>query len=148
MRTLFLLRGLPGAGKSIWIKENHLEPYTLSPDQIRTEFQSPVFDEQGNPSISQSNDGEVWDVLMKRLKVRMRRGDFTVIDATHYIHRMLTHYNQLIHEYRYKKRFVRKSCDYVLPKCAVRKERIDYACHVRYYCRLFPPHSLHVLFVA
>lgn len=102
MRTLFLLRGLPGAGKSTWIKENHLEPYTLSPDQIRVEFQSPVFDEQGNPGISQLNDGEVWDVLMKRLEMRMRRGDFTVIDATHYTHRMLTHYNQLIREYRYR----------------------------------------------
>ena len=35
MRTLVLLRGLPGAGKSTWIKEQGLEPYTLSADQIR-----------------------------------------------------------------------------------------------------------------
>lgn len=102
MRTLFLLRGLPGAGKSTWIKENHLAPYTLSPDQIRMEFQAPLYDEFGNPMISQENDAQVWDVLMKRLEGRMRRGDFTVIDATHYTHRMLTHYNQLIREYRYR----------------------------------------------
>lgn len=35
MRTLVLLRGLPGVGKSTWIKEQGLEPYTLSADQIR-----------------------------------------------------------------------------------------------------------------
>lgn len=102
MRTLFLLRGLPGAGKSTWIRENHLEPYTLSPDQIRTEFQAPLFDEYGNSTISQTNDTQVWDTLMQRLEGRMRRGDFTVIDATHYTHRMLAHYNKLIREYHYR----------------------------------------------
>lgn len=35
MRTLVLLRGLPGVGKSTWIKAQGLEPYTLSADQIR-----------------------------------------------------------------------------------------------------------------
>ena len=39
---------------------------------------------------------------MKRREGRMRRGDFTVIDATHYTHRMLVHYNQFIREYRYR----------------------------------------------
>ena len=29
MRTLIVLRGAPGAGKSTWIKKNHLEEYTL-----------------------------------------------------------------------------------------------------------------------
>ena len=30
MRTLLLLRGIQASGKSTWIKENNLEPYTLS----------------------------------------------------------------------------------------------------------------------
>ena len=34
MRNLFILRGAPASGKSTWIKENNLEPYTLSTDQI------------------------------------------------------------------------------------------------------------------
>ena len=35
MRTLLLMRGAPGAGKSTWIKNHNLEEYTLSPDNIR-----------------------------------------------------------------------------------------------------------------
>lgn len=35
MRTLLLLRGAPGFGKSTWIQENHLEQYTLEADSFR-----------------------------------------------------------------------------------------------------------------
>ena len=35
MRTLLILRGAPGAGKSTWVKEHHLEQYTLCPDDLR-----------------------------------------------------------------------------------------------------------------
>ena len=36
MRTLLLLRGAMGSGKSTFIKENGLEPYTLEADRFRT----------------------------------------------------------------------------------------------------------------
>lgn len=35
MRTLLLLRGAPGAGKSTWIDENNLQNYTLEADKFR-----------------------------------------------------------------------------------------------------------------
>ena len=35
MRTLLLMRGCPASSKSTWIKENGLEPYTLSADEMR-----------------------------------------------------------------------------------------------------------------
>lgn len=38
MRTLFLLRGAPGSGKSTWVDTNDLETYTLCADQIRTGY--------------------------------------------------------------------------------------------------------------
>ena len=34
MRQLVLLRGAMGSGKSTWVKNNHLEDFTLSPDYI------------------------------------------------------------------------------------------------------------------
>ena len=40
MRTIYILRGAPGSGKSTWIKENNLEQYTLSADNIRLMYQS------------------------------------------------------------------------------------------------------------
>lgn len=41
MRTLLLLRGSPGCGKSTWIKEHDLSDYVLSADNIRLMFASP-----------------------------------------------------------------------------------------------------------
>ena len=35
MRTMFVLRGAPGCGKSTWIKDNGLTPYTLEADNLR-----------------------------------------------------------------------------------------------------------------
>ncbi len=35
MRTLLLLRGAPGCGKSTWVKEQGLETYTLCADTLR-----------------------------------------------------------------------------------------------------------------
>ena len=64
MRTLFLLRGAPGAGKSTFIRNNNLENYTLSPDMIRTMVQCPVMNTKGEYSISCYNDGYVWNTLM------------------------------------------------------------------------------------
>lgn len=83
MRTLLLLRGAPGSGKSTWIKDNGLEPYTISADSIRLLFQSPVYDpETGYCGISQDNDKAVWKFLYDRVEERMSRGEFIVIDAT------------------------------------------------------------------
>lgn len=52
MRTLLIMRGAPGSGKTHWIKENRLEQYTLSADLIRTIVQSPVMNEEGKYEIS------------------------------------------------------------------------------------------------
>ena len=84
MRTLFILRGCPASGKSTWVKENHLENYTISADGVRHLFQSPELDLNGNYITSSKNDGIVWDNIMKILETRMERGDFICIDATHF----------------------------------------------------------------
>lgn len=102
MRVLYLLRGCPGAGKSTWIEDNHLEPYTICADYIRTQIQNPVLNIGGRLGITQENDGKVWDLLMKFTEDRMRRGDFTIIDATHYRRELLNKYKKLIAKYRYR----------------------------------------------
>ena len=102
MRTMFILRGTPASGKSTWVKENHLEQYTLSADAIRLLYQCPVLDGDGKLLISQNNDGEVWNLLQTLLEERMRRGEFVVVDATHYRNSMLIRYKKLINKYRYR----------------------------------------------
>lgn len=102
MRTMYILRGAPGAGKSTWIKENKLEPYTLSADDIRLLYQAPVMNEEGNFAISQSNDSKVWKLLYELLEQRMAKGEFVVVDATHYKSNLLNKYKKLIAAYRYR----------------------------------------------
>ena len=102
MRTIYILRGAPGSGKSTWIKENNLEQYTLSADNIRLMYQSPVLNTSGNFVITQQNDGQVWKFLFKMLEDRMSRGEFVVVDATHYKSELLNRYKNLISKYRYR----------------------------------------------
>lgn len=101
MRTLLLLRGVPGAGKSTFIREHHLEPYTLCADDFRLKISNPVLNASGKFCISQEHDNEAWALLYDALEKRMRRGDFTVIDATNISPKMLPHYKKLLDQYRY-----------------------------------------------
>ena len=102
MRTLFLLRGAPGAGKSTWVNGNNLGAYTLSTDNIRLMCESPTTTINGEKSISQRNDGFVWDLLFKLLEKRMENGELVIIDATHYKAPLINQYNDLVDKYRYR----------------------------------------------
>ena len=100
MRTLLLLRWAMASGKSTFIKENNLEPYTLEADKFRTLVCNPVMTEDSF-AISQKNDSEAWDMLLNCLEKRMDRGDFTVIDATHTTTKLMKKYDALADMYKY-----------------------------------------------
>ena len=104
MRTLLLMRGAPGAGKSTWIKENNLQQYTLSPDDIRVLCASTELLPDGNYKITQDrfNEEKVWNVLFDLLEYRMSRGEFTVIDATCSKTKDIQQYKDLAEHYRYR----------------------------------------------
>lgn len=102
MRVLLLFRGAPGCGKSTYIQEHGLAPYTLSADDIRMQCSSPVLDVGGNFAISQKNDKLVWDTLFKMLELRMQAGCFTVIDATNSKTVEMNRYKALAKQYRYR----------------------------------------------
>lgn len=51
MRVLLLLRGSAGCGKSTWIEQNGLKPYTLSADDIRMMCSSPVLNVDGKEDV-------------------------------------------------------------------------------------------------
>ncbi len=102
MRMLFLLRGAPGCGKSTWIEKNNLNPYTLSADDIRQAIAGLTYTTEGNAVIPQKYDKYVWESLMKRLEDRMDRGEFVIVDATHYRAALLQQYKKLIAKYRYR----------------------------------------------
>lgn len=102
MRVLLLLRGSAGCGKSTWIEQNGLKPYTLSADDIRLLCQSPVLQPDGTVGISQSNDKTVWKTLFNLLEIRMQKGEFTVIDVTNSKTSEMNRYKQMCKTYRYR----------------------------------------------
>jgi predicted kinase len=102
MRHLVLYRGAMGAGKSTFTRENELSQYVLSADDIRLLFQTPVMSEDGTYTISGKNDGKVWAFLFQLLEERMKRGEFTIIDATHAKQEAISRYKALASQYRYR----------------------------------------------
>ena len=102
MRVLLLLRGSAGCGKSTWIEQNGLKPYTLSADDIRLLCQSRVLLVDGTRGISQNNDGTVWKTLFSLLEIRMQKGEFTVIDATNSKTSEMNRYKNMCETYRYR----------------------------------------------
>ena len=82
MRDLILVRGAPGSGKSTWIAEHHLEPYTISSDVVRQLFSCPEDDPiTGESHISQRNEQAVWEFIEDIVELRMKTGQFIVLDA-------------------------------------------------------------------
>ena len=105
MRSLVILRGSPGSGKSTWIKTMGLENYTLCADTLRMLVESPILTPEGL-TISQKNDSYIWMLLFELLEKRMERGEFIVIDATHSRSSDFSKYNALCEKYRYRKYYV------------------------------------------
>lgn len=102
MRVLLLLRGSAGCGKSTYIKENGLKPYTLCADDIRLMCSSPIMSVNGEEQINQSNDKVVWNTLFRLLETRMQNGEFTVIDAINSKTAEMNKYKELAKNYRYR----------------------------------------------
>ena len=102
MRVLLLLRGAPGCGKSTFIEEHGLKPYTLCADDIRVLCSTPQLSVNGTYGISQKNEKDVWSMLFKLLETRMKRGEFTVIDATNSKTIEMNRYKSMCEKYRYR----------------------------------------------
>lgn len=104
MRTLLILRGAPGAGKSTWIKENCLERYTLCPDEIRLLCSSLEHSADGRYAIAHNKETEskTWKILFDLLDYRMSRGEFTIIDGTASKTKDIQQYKDLADQYRYR----------------------------------------------
>ena len=102
MRILLLFRGAPGCGKSSFIDQNGLRPYALSADEIRLQCQSAQQTADGRVEISQKNEQDVWNMLFKLLEIRMRNGEFTVIDATNSKTSEINRYKEMCDTYRYR----------------------------------------------
>ncbi|WP_440946104.1 AAA family ATPase [Methanosarcina sp. T3] len=102
MRYLVFLRGIPGSGKSTFVRENRLEPYTISSDEIRLLLKPPVLSVGGQITISQKINRRAWGLIYSLIKSRMGEGEFTILNATNAGNADIAKYRQLVKTYRYK----------------------------------------------
>jgi len=102
MRYIVFLRGVPGSGKSAFVRENNLEPYTISSDSIRLLLKPPVLSVTGRPVISQKINRRAWGLIYSLIKSHMEEGDFIVLDATNAGNADIAKYRKLAKTYRYK----------------------------------------------
>lgn len=102
MRKFIILRGLPGCGKSTFIKENNLENFTVSSDAVRMLYASLSMNLDGSMAISQKEDKLVWERIAEILETRFTAGLFTVFDATNINISSVNSLKQIAYKYRYK----------------------------------------------
>jgi len=104
MRTLLILRGAPGCGKSTWVKNNGLSAYTLCPDDIRVMCASRELKADGAFAIARNHavEQETWKIILDLLEYRMSRGELTVLDATASKTKDIKQYKELADQYRYR----------------------------------------------
>lgn len=101
MKLLLILRGAPGCGKTTWVKDNRLIPYTLSFDNLRMLFKSPTQTIYGKESSFRKKDKLVFETMLYLLEERMKDGELTIIDAVNSKEEELNQYNELALKYRY-----------------------------------------------
>lgn len=93
-RNLYLMRGVPGAGKTTWIKTNELEHFTVSIDDLRTLTSQRVWGQTPETHLEKSfpwtADSTAWKMAYEIVETRMQQGLTTVVDATHLFKRGTT----------------------------------------------------------
>lgn len=86
-RNLYLMRGIPGAGKSTWLKNNNLENLTVSIDNLRAMVSQKEYGDTPDTyemlEYPRNIEGSVWELAYEIVNKRMLAGLTTFIDATH-----------------------------------------------------------------
>ena len=102
---VFLMRGLPGTGKSTWLKEKGVEDYVISPDSFRLILSPPVRQKNGEWGINQAVSKTAWEMTYASLKSRIENcinnvaTGATFVDATFCHERTIREMVEFINKY-------------------------------------------------
>ena len=101
MKKLLLLRGAVGSGKSSLVTKLGLDDYTISNDRIRVMLGSRELTPSGF-RLPHSVNKQTYDIAHSLLEERMKRGEFTVVDAVNSDYNSCKYYMDLANKYRYE----------------------------------------------
>jgi 2,3-cyclic nucleotide 3-phosphodiesterase len=101
MRKLLLLHGVSASGKSYWVKAKNMEPHTISYRDIQLML--------GGVNLSKDSKelnvrvvDEVNAFILKALELRMKDGEFVIIDALNLNEEHTKEYKALADKYNYE----------------------------------------------
>lgn len=102
MRVFLMLRGVPASGKSTFIRENHLERFTVESDLVRQLYNGLKHNDNGKLVIPQNNGEIIWNTIDTMLETRMKGGELVVLDATNLREQTYKKYKKLAKTYNYR----------------------------------------------
>lgn len=106
MNIITMLSGIMGTGKSTFIKENNLEEYTISTDDIRLILGQPrhTVDSDGNVRKHMANidDKKVFEIFYETIESRMMRGEYIVLDAMNVSSKSQNYIKKLAKKHKYR----------------------------------------------
>lgn len=102
MQYLLLTRGMPLCGKTTWIQQYNLEPYTLSPKLFQSILHAPMLDDSGKFVKDMQRNKIAYSMLFTALESRMGRGEFIIIEDLHIAKSYCSHYKELAKYHAYE----------------------------------------------
>ena len=107
MKKLYVLRGVPGSGKSTFIRQHRLEPYTIATDNLRLLYGNlkSIYDEERHQIrqvIPQEYNEQTFTLLDQLIRNKMARGETVIVDATHLYPNAFEPYLQYKKEFDYE----------------------------------------------
>lgn len=92
---LFLTRGIPGSGKSTFIKKYLSFCQIVEPDAIRLKINGIVETKKDGLQISQANPDKVWGIANQTIQENLKNGKSVVLDATNLGNYLLHNYKKI-----------------------------------------------------
>ncbi|MBP3707142.1 MAG: metallophosphoesterase [Clostridia bacterium] len=99
---LIILRGCPGSGKDTWLKENNLEEFAISSDNLRLLYQPPQKSLDNKLHILNTYDKQVWELLFNIMEIKMKQGQLIIVNACNINEKTLNKYFDLCSKYIYQ----------------------------------------------
>ena len=118
-KYLFVMRGLPGAGKSTFVANTFMgndNVKIICPDQLRNEERKRLMKKYIH-QLEPINEHKIWKTAYTLLEESLQKNKYTVFDATNTLERYLNTYNKYCKQYDVKLVIISfESVDYDLCK--------------------------------